>query len=194
VAPSRPDIVSNEDLPPYLIEPPPTTGWDYRQLLDGFARVRQAVTAAPRAPAPQPPASPSVPFGGRTPMVSPVFARMVPLPRDGLAAALDAWWAAEAKTGAVTVQRRLRLGPPEGDASAGWTMGGRLRRLTTLHWVPVTLELWPTLADFTIVTMTPRVRIHTSNRYFRVGHATLDRLCDDLGEISARLRLAPRST
>jgi hypothetical protein len=113
---------------------------------------------------------------------------MVRLPRDGLAAALDTWWTAEAAAGTVTVHRRLRLELPEGDIGSGWTMRGRLRRLTTLHWVPVTLELWPTLAEFTIVTMTPRVHIHTSSRYFRVGHAALDRLCEDLGGISDHLR------
>jgi hypothetical protein len=119
-------------------------------------------------------------------MVSPVFSRMVRLPRNRLAAALDAWWVAEAQAGAAIVERRLRLGPPEGDASGGRILRGELRRLTTLHWVPVTLELWPTTANFTIVMMTPQVRVHASNRYFRLGHATLDRLCNDLGVISAQ--------
>ena len=187
VARPWPDIVSNDELPPYLIEPPPTTGWDLHHLIDSLSRVRPVLATPPRVPAES-----ALPVGGRTPTVSGLFFRMVPLPRDGLAAVLAAWWAAEAKAGTVTVDRRLQLEPPAGDATIGWTLHGRLRRFTTLHWVPVTVELSPTLANFTIMTMEPGVHIHTSKRYFRIGHAVMDRLYEDLAEISAQTRSSKR--
>jgi hypothetical protein len=68
---------------------------------------------------------------------------------------------------------------------AGWTMNGRLRRLTLLHWVPVVVELWPVYGDFTRMTMTPQVHIFASKRYFRLGHKVVDLLWARLAESSA---------
>jgi len=125
-----------------------------------------------------------VPFGGTTPRVSATFSRMVTLRRDRLPAALDAWWEAGEKAGSVRVHRRLQLQPPEGDAGAGWRMQGRVRRLTTLHWIPVVVELWPMYDQFTMMTMTPQRPVLTSKRYFRLGHAVLDRLWQELASRS----------
>ena len=110
---------------------------------------------------------------------------MVELQHSRPATALDAWWVGAARAGVVTVQRRLQLGPPEGDPMHGWTMQGRVRRLTTLHWVPVEVELWSTYEGFMMMTMTPHVRVLASKRYFRLGHSVLDRLWADLSEVSA---------
>jgi hypothetical protein len=92
----------------------------------------------------------------------------------------------------VTVHHRLQLGRPEGTETAGWTMKGRVRRLTTLHWVPVVVELWPTYEEFTRITMTPQVHVFASRRYFRLGHLVLDRLWADLDDISVRGEAQPR--
>jgi hypothetical protein len=101
---------------------------------------------------------------------------MVALRRDLLPAALDAWWEAGERAGSVRVHRRLQLKPPEGDAGAGWRMQGRVRRLTTLRWIPVVVELWPMYDQYTMMTMTPQRPVLVSRRYFRLGHAVLDRL------------------
>jgi hypothetical protein len=80
----------------------------------------------------------------------------------------------------------LQLKPPEGDAGVGWRMQGRVRRLTTLHWIPVVVELWPMYDEFTMMTMTPQRRVLASKRYFRLGHAVLDRLWRELASRSGR--------
>jgi hypothetical protein len=108
----------------------------------------------------------------------------VPLNQGRLAAALDAWWVGDGAA-VVTLQRRLQLERPEGDVKAGWTMNGRLRRLTILHWVPVVVELWPVYCDFTRMTITPQVPVFASKRYFRLGHVVLDLLWARLAEPAA---------
>jgi hypothetical protein len=130
---------------------------------------------------------PMVPFGGQAPRASPTFARMVPLTRSDVACALDIWWAGDTATSQLRVQHRLELGPPRGDPTLGWTFKGRVRRLTTLHWVPVVIELWPVYDDFVKMTMTPQVRVLASKRYYRLGHAVLDRLWADLVETSSHV-------
>src|SRR6202041_1635764 len=98
--------------------------------------------------------------------VSPVFARMVPLQRAGLGAALDAWWAAGAKTkaGLMIVRRRVHLGRPAGNVSTGWVMTGRVWRFLPPHWVPLVVELWPVHEKYTKMTMTPQARVMVSRR------------------------------
>jgi hypothetical protein len=71
-------------------------------------------------------------------------------------------------------------------------MNGRLRRLTILHWVPVVVELWPVYPDFTRMTITPRIRVFASKRYFRLGHQVLDLLWAHLAELSAPTDVSPR--
>lgn len=171
------------DLPLYLAEPGPDKHWELRRLVDDLSRGRQR---GPRPSSAQ--AGPSL--AGRTARPSPVFATQVPLGRGRLAAALDAWWVGD-RAAVVTLQRRLQLGRPEGDAVAGWTMRGRLRRLTILHWVPVVVELWPVYGDFTRMTMTPQVHVFASKRYFRLGHKVIDLLWARLAELSAPAGRAP---
>jgi hypothetical protein len=172
-----------DDLPAYLTEPAPAERRP-SHLRDGIARALQR--SATRSDSPN---GTSVPFGERTPGQSPVFARMVPLRGDRLTGALDAWWAAQAKGGVVTVQRRLQLGLPQGDIGSGWRLTGRLRRLTTFHWVPVVVELWPMYKDFTTMTMTPQAHVLPSKRYFRLGHAVLDRLWADLAGLADHIEV-----
>jgi hypothetical protein len=186
VARSWPNQSPYDDLPAYLIEPPPPHR-DLHRLRDGVSRAYRRTTA----PA-QPSIRPAAPLGGRPPTFSPLFARMVPLRRGRVAAALDAWWPGEAKSGVVTVQHRLQLGPPEGDASTGWKMKGRVRRLTTLHWIPVVVELWANYEDCTRMTMTPQARVLVSRRYFRLGNSALDRLSAELAATSTDPDQRPR--
>lgn len=122
--------------------------------------------------------------GGQLPRPSPLFARMVPLGPVGLGTAIEAWWTAGARAGFVTVRRRLRLGPPSGDASTRWTMTGRFWHSTHLHSVPVVLELWPLYEGFARMTLTPRGHVFASRRYFRAGHSVLDHLSMDLASAS----------
>jgi hypothetical protein len=165
------------DLPPYLIEPDPPA---QRQP----NRSRAVTVLAEVAPRPAPwSASPRL--VDWKPAVSPIFLRMVPLNRGRLAAGLEAWWVRGATAGAVTLQRRLQLGRPLGSASAGWTMKGRVRRLTPWHWVPVVVEVWPMYDDFARMTMTPQARVYASKRYFRLGNSALDRLCTTLAEVTS---------
>jgi hypothetical protein len=107
----------------------------------------------------------------------------VPLSRPRLAAGIESWWTGAA--GAITVQRRLQLGRPTGNADSGWTMRGRVRRLTRWHWVPVVVEVWPLYDNYARMTMTPQGHVFVSKRYFRVGNSALDRLCAALSETPA---------
>jgi hypothetical protein len=175
---SWPDQPPDDDLTPYLSEPPISTHRDLRQWREDLARAHQRSAGLARYTD-----APFLPFDGHPAGVSPVFSRMVPLRRSLLAAALEDWWTAGARTGYVTVQRRLRLEAPVGDVAAGWLIRGRVRRLTGRHWIPVVVELWPKYDDLTMMTMTPQSHVLATKRYFRIGHAVLDRLWADLAEI-----------
>jgi hypothetical protein len=172
------DQPPEDELTPYLSEPPPSTHRDLHQWREDLARARQRSTGLARYTD-----APVLPFDGHPAGVSPVFARMVPLRRSLLAVALADWWGARARAGYVTVQRRLRLEAPEGDVAAGWLIRGRVRRLTGRHWVPVVVELWPKYDDLTMMTMTPQSHVFATKRYFRIGHAVLERFWADLAEI-----------
>jgi hypothetical protein len=150
-----------------------------RRLVGDLSTAHRRAVGSSRGPP-----EPSAPIGGTTPRLSPVFDCLVPLRRGGLVAALDARWVEADKAGVVTVEHRLQLARPEGDVVAGWTMKGRVRRLTTLHWTPVVVELWPVYEEFARMTMTPQSHVLVSKRYFRLGHRVLDRLWADLAELS----------
>jgi hypothetical protein len=171
-----------EDLPAYLLDPPAPRRSRVQWLRDALAATEAQPVGSTR-----PVTVAAMPYGGQPTKPSPVFARMVPLHPVTLSGALDAWWSARARSGTVTVHHQLQLGRPEPDGAHGWTMKGRVRRLTSLHWVPVRLELWPLHEHFTRMTLTPQSHVFTSRRYFRVGHTVLDRLSADLVELSTRL-------
>jgi hypothetical protein len=181
-----PDSSIDDDLPPYLAEPPSATIAAPRERRVLSTAYRKA-TAPPGTPC-----RPGVPFGGQACGVSPVFALNVPVGRSRLAEAVYAWWAAGVEGGVVKVQRRLQLGPPEGDGTIGWAMRGQVRRLTHRRWVPVAVELSPIREHFTRMTMTPQVHVSVSRRYFRIGHSVLARLSAELAETSARMDMTPR--
>jgi hypothetical protein len=169
-----------EDLPAYLIEPPPPRIGTLQRVRAGLARVQAQPAGATR---PQQ-ASPMV-LGGHQPKPSPIFTRMIPLHPARLRRALDAWWESRSASGEVVrVHRRLQLGRPRYDGSEGWAMRGRVRGLTSPHWVAIRLELWPLHEHFVRMTMTPQGRVLVSRRYFRVGHSALDRFSSDLIELS----------
>jgi hypothetical protein len=175
VQPASFDKAPYAELPAYLSPPPPAAHRSFRQWRDELARYWQGDVRGARSPG-----ASTVPFGGVSYRQSSTFSVMVALRRDGLPAALDAWWTAGQKAGSVRVRGRLELRVPEGDAGAGWRLEGRIRCLTTLHWIPVVVELWPKYDEFTMMTMTPQRPVLTTRRYFRVGHAVLERLWVEL--------------
>jgi hypothetical protein len=182
----RPGLEQTEmrDLPLYLTDPPAAAGLDVRRLMGSWSAVDRA---AARHPVPSS-AHYVMPFEGRKSTAAelsnygncPVFDLMVPLGRRRVADVLDAWWPGEARTGVVTLQRRLKLWPPVGDMSSGWEMHGRLRRLTPLHWVPVLVYLWGKHDGFMRITVTPQSRVLTSRRYFRLGNSIVEDLFGEL--------------
>jgi hypothetical protein len=100
---------------------------------------------------------------------------LVELPGANLGAILDKWWSLDAKDGRVILGRRLWLGPPRPEPGGAWAMSGRLQRFTRWHRVPVVVDLFPVYSKWTRMDMRPQVRVITSERYFRKGHAVLDR-------------------
>jgi hypothetical protein len=178
-----PGPLAEDILPEYLDGVPEPAGRDPLRLRDLLAGA-QHLAAAVAAPERQRVQIDSWP---RTPELSSGFTRLVGLAGGRLGAILDAWWAAGAENGLLTVERRLRLGPPQTTSGISWTMTGRIRRLTRWHWVPVVVELWPVYEAWTMMTMTPRVRVFASERYFRSGHRVLDRLTVDLAAASASI-------
>jgi hypothetical protein len=178
-----PERTRIEDLPVYLTEPAPVERFDRHRLAGAWSRAYRTASSRSQSRRGQ-----YQPLEGRPPGTlnpwgenhSPVFDMMVPLQGRRVAAALEAWWPAEAKTGVVTVERRLKLWPPEGDGRSGWKMRGRLRRLTSLHWVPVVVELWEKYEGYMRITVTPQSRVLTSRRYYRLGNSVVDRMCEEL--------------
>jgi hypothetical protein len=174
----------NDDLPAYLSEPEVARDSGLQRFRSSLVRTQRWATTVgsghAAAGSGHSAAGGGMPLGGQSPRQSPVFFRMVPLNRSRLPSTLDVWWSTRSRSGAVNVQRRLRLGPPECNGAAGWLMRGRVRRLTTFHWVPVVVELWPVHADFARMTMTPEGNVMASRRYFRLGHYVLDHLSADL--------------
>lgn len=180
-----PDLTPIEDLPLYILERPSIEPLDLRRVVSDLSKAYRSVSQQSQVPG-----APSVPFGSRVPGTvggrrggySPVFDRMVPLRRQRVAAILDAWWSGETKSGVLRLHRRLQLWPPQGDVLSGWEMSGRVRRFTSLHWVPVIVELWGKYEGFMRITVTPQSRVIVSRRYFRLGNSIVDRLCKDLAK------------
>jgi hypothetical protein len=136
-------------------------------------------------PADRPPPAPRPPTDAvvlPAPTISEAFPRVISVPGDRLPSVLRAWWREGADDGRMVVHRRLRLGPPNVDAGI-WSMRGRLRRLPC-HWVPVELDLWAHSTYNTRVVLRPKRRVHASSRYFRIGHAVVDRLTEDLTRLA----------
>ncbi len=123
---------------------------------------------------------------GGTTRRSAVFSRMVPLDGGALGAVVNTWWTQATKRGTwTTCGGRFQCRDLRGDAVGGWRMTGRVKRLTSLHWVPVVVEIWPRYAEFAMLTMTPRTPVLTSKRYFRLGHRVLDDLWSELSRASS---------
>ncbi|MFI5041022.1 MAG: hypothetical protein ACHQNA_04110 [Acidimicrobiales bacterium] len=111
---------------------------------------------------------------GQPPDLSAGFLRMVKLRGAGLGAMLDEWWTG-ATDGRVLVHPCLELREPLGGPRGGWSIRGRVKRLASVRWVPVVVDMWPVHDRWTIITMTPQRRVVCSRRYFRAGHSGLDR-------------------
>jgi hypothetical protein len=177
----------DDDLPGYLDESSLTPAEGAIGLQEAWDAARQmARTLLPPQGAERAAAHLRPPVGPRTsnqPTLadsSGRFFRAVAVPGCRLSAIVTAWWIAAARAGVLTVDGRLRLEPPQADAMGGWTAYGRVRRFTRWHWVPVVLELWPAHDRGTVMIMTPRRRVITSRRYFRIGNTALDRLTAQL--------------
>jgi hypothetical protein len=113
------------------------------------------------------------------------FLRMVELPGLRLGAMLDEWWSVAAVDGWSKVDGRLRVGEPRRDHLGGFTIRGRIRRVLHVRWTPVVIELWPRHGRWTMVTMTPQAGVFATRRYFRAGHAAIDRLTRTLAATRA---------
>ncbi len=149
------------------------------------AAARQIRAAAAAQSVAATPTRPAQVVGGTT-VHSPVFSRMVPLEGTALGAVVETWWAQANRRGTrTTCGGRFQLRDLHGDAVGGWRMTGRVKRLTSLHWVPVVVEIWPRYAQFAMLTMTPRTPVLTSKRYFRLGHRVLDDLWSELSRASS---------
>lgn len=110
-----------------------------------------------------------------------VFSRMVPLDDGALGAKVNRWWSQATGSGLrTTCGGRFECRDVRGDAVGGWRLTGRVKRLTSLHWVPVVVDIWPRSERFAVLTMTPRTPVLTSKRYFRLGQRVLDDLWSEL--------------
>jgi hypothetical protein len=128
---------------------------------------------------------------GGTTRRSPVFSRMVRLDGGALGAMVETWRTHATKRGTRTICRgRFQVKDLSGDSIGGWRMTGRVKRLTSLHWVPVVVEIWPRYAEFAVLTMTPTTRVLTTKRYFRLGHRVLDDLWSEVSWARSRCRSA----
>lgn len=166
-----------DELPEYLSTAPgpEPLRLGRHELWLGAQRLAAALSGAGESDADAPTPPSAARLSGR-------FLRLVKLPGPQLGPVLDQWWAAGAHHDAVVIGRRLRLESPLGSPARGWIMVGRIRRFTRWHWVPVVVELWPVHDKWTMMTMTPRVRVFASQRYFRTGQAVLDRLTNALAQ------------
>lgn len=118
---------------------------------------------------------------------SAMFSRMVPLDGGPLGPMLNTWWNQATKRGTLTTcGGRFQCRELHGDAGGGWRMTGRVKRLTSLHWVPVVVEIWSPSERFAMLTLTPRTLVLTSERYFRLGHRVLDDLWSELSRGASR--------
>jgi len=137
------------DLPAYLADGEVGDGRPPVTIAELWAGARRVAATLVDTPAAVIPTSVPSPYRTRPPdrlhadpaEFSARFLRLVRLPGARLSAMVDEWWATMALGGASTVDRRLRLGAPRGDAFGGWTISGHVRRLTRWHWVPVVVEL-----------------------------------------------------
>jgi hypothetical protein len=174
-------------LPVYWGEPPPPpTPGDWASLWAAVAELFEpAEDGAPGTPSLVDivPDQAGLDDGQRRHDVT-TFVRMLPLPGPALDAALQRWWAADARRGEVDVRHRLRLERPVFRPDlGGWRLAGRLRRRG--RWLPMVLELSPHLSYGTLVHLRPERGVHPSAQYFRLGH----RLVGEIGE--RLLRSAP---
>jgi hypothetical protein len=182
----------DDDLPGYLAEPldrPVVGPVRMRDLLSGvhngahrlaLALAESPVASGSRATSPVAPRVSS----RQVPDLTAGFLRLVKVPGSSLAATLDEWWTGASDGEFAVVDDRFILGEPHGGQRAGWTMRGRVRRLRPI-WIPVVVDVWAFNDRWTMMTMTPQARVLCSPRYFRTGHAVLDRLTAALSATAA---------
>lgn len=111
--------------------------------------------------------------------------RLFPLPGDRLGQILSQWWSSRdtTDTGVVNVHR-LELQVPIGNDRGGWIVAGHMYRPGLRRRVPVLIEMWPALADWTRVTMDPQANVAATEQWFRDGHLSLERFVAQLNAAS----------
>lgn len=109
----------------------------------------------------------------------PSFVRMIELPGDSLDQVLQAWSSDLSPGGGFAVDRHLVLRQPRREP-ARWSIAGRMRRPAPWRWVPVQMDLWPHLDQWTRLSLWPLSRVRVGRTYFRSGNRSLDRFTHTL--------------
>ena len=129
-----------------------------------WAEQQDVLDAAPRRVGPASAALPTTVQLGST-----TFRRLIDVPGERLEAALAAWWRrCEHGDG------NLRLDGPEA-VDGSFQLRGSFRKGTVLRRIPIEVRLSPYGGLWTLLELTPRRMTRPSRRYFRLGHASLDR-------------------
>jgi hypothetical protein len=169
--------ITDGDLPLYATVP------DESKPTMGIWRRAQAAVKLPPRPV----------FAARAAVAetdkSPCFSRLVDLPGDELSIVLADWCVEEGVDGTTSIADGLVVSAVQFEGGT-WSLIGHLRRGAGRRAVPVVVELWGYHVRFTRLTLTPRARVITSRRYFRVGHRALDGLERALLQRSRRLQEA----
>lgn len=174
------DRIADADLPLYVTEPVPSS----RRTGSRPVAWRQALSAMRSSPGPlSTPGAGMAHSGGAT---SPCFSRFIELPGDQLPTVLLEWWARAASSGRAAIGDRLLVTAPH-DEGGTWTISGRLSRRAGRRALPVAVDLSAHNRLLTRMTMMPRARVATTQRYFRVGNSVLDRLVLELADCHRRL-------
>ena len=100
-----------------------------------------------------------------------VFTRLVAVPGDVLGETLRSWWERASDGGMVRVDRVL--GQPE-RRTQQWSITGEMHVHTCGRWLPIDVELWSHLDQWTRLTLQPKFRPHTTRMYFRRGNRSVD--------------------
>jgi hypothetical protein len=107
------------------------------------------------------------------------FRRIVDIPFEVCAAALESWSWPEGRDGELLIGRSVLRGPIEHDRDSGTCrLEVRLARgpLRSLLRMRLDIDRWSTSPSSTALELIPSVRVRPAASYFRAGHLFLDRL------------------
>lgn len=109
------------------------------------------------------------------PRFSATFTRLANL-HPALLADLPNWWSRRAHDARLRVTRQLVLEAPKFESNGTWRLRGSLRSPWLRRRIPVELQLWPRLGEWTKICLEPQRRVRLGRRYFGNGHRALDTL------------------